>query len=145
MSAEHARRVGAIRQEELRVQAVALKDSGHTVSQIASNLRISPSTAYRLLSQAAQQANATVEDRLGWFTGRGEMLAVLHRAARERGVVLDPVVPPGEEEAGELTDALVNVLLTEGGFDGEWEITPFGDLVESLIDGLHRYAYPDEH
>lgn len=73
------------------------------------------------------------------------MLAVLHRAARQSGVPLDPAAPPGEGQTQELTGALVGILLTEGGFDGEWATTPFGDQVESLIDGLHRYAYPNEH
>ncbi|MFG2910260.1 helix-turn-helix domain-containing protein [Kitasatospora sp. NPDC048286] len=145
MSAGHTRRPGTTRREELRVQAVTLKDSGHTIGQIALNLRISPSTAHRLLSRAARHATATAEDRLDWFTGPDEMLAVLRRAAQECRVVLDPVVRPSEKEAQKLTDALADVLLTEGGFDSEWTITPVGGLVESLIDALHRYAYPDEH
>ncbi|MGW2871293.1 hypothetical protein ACWDD9_20985 [Kitasatospora sp. NPDC001119] len=80
-----------------------------------------------------------------WFAGSDEKLTVLRRAAEARGVALDPATPPSEEDAQELTDRLADILLAEGGFDGDWRTTPFGDLVEGLIDALHRYAYPDEH
>ncbi|MFD0279291.1 hypothetical protein ACFVHB_36090 [Kitasatospora sp. NPDC127111] len=85
----------------------------------------------------------TTPDRPAWFTGSDEKLAVLRRAAEARGVVLDPDTPPREEDAQELTDELADVLLTEHCFDADWEITPFGDLVEGLIDALNLYAYPD--
>ncbi|GAA4833813.1 hypothetical protein [Kitasatospora terrestris] len=81
--------------------------------------------------------------RPAWFTGSDEKFAVLRRAAQARGVVLDPVTPPGEHDAQELTDELADVLLAESGFGADWEITPFGDLVEDLIDALNHYAYPD--
>ncbi|MEV6212558.1 hypothetical protein [Kitasatospora sp. NPDC051914] len=81
--------------------------------------------------------------RPAWFTGSDEKLTVLRRAAEVRGVVLHPDTPPGESDAQELTDELADLLLTEDCFDANWEITPFGDLVESLIDALNRYAYPN--
>ncbi|MFE4973562.1 hypothetical protein ACFRAR_15780 [Kitasatospora sp. NPDC056651] len=81
-------------------------------------------------------------DRPAWFTGSAEKLAVLRRAAAARDVVLDPGTPPGEEDARLLTDALAGLLL-DGGFDGDWNPTPFGHLVEDLIDALDNYADPD--
>ncbi|WP_354644277.1 hypothetical protein [Kitasatospora camelliae] len=75
-------------------------------------------------------------DRPAWFTGPDEALAVLRRAAERRGVTLDPAVPPGAEEAGELTEALSDILLSEGGLDGELEMTPFGTMIEDLLDLL---------
>ncbi|MEU9045613.1 MULTISPECIES: hypothetical protein [unclassified Kitasatospora] len=84
-------------------------------------------------------------DRPAWFTGSDDSLALLRRAAGAVGVPLDPDTPPGEEDAQQLTDELGDILLTEHCFDADrdWEITPFGDLVETLIDTLNRYAYPD--
>ncbi|MEU9133006.1 phosphatase PAP2 family protein [Kitasatospora sp. NPDC048540] len=80
--------------------------------------------------------------RLAWFTGSAEARATLDLAAQNRGVTLSPTTPPGTEEAQELVDALSDLLLREG-FADDWEITPFGSLVEDLIDSLSRYAYPD--
>ncbi|MFD8755163.1 hypothetical protein ACFV0O_29950 [Kitasatospora sp. NPDC059577] len=84
-------------------------------------------------------------DRPAWFTGPEESLALLRGAAESGGVSLDPDTPPGEEDARVLTDELADVLLSGDCFDRDrdWEITPFGDLVETLIDTLNRYAYPD--
>jgi hypothetical protein len=80
--------------------------------------------------------------RPAWFTGREEALAVLRRAARDRGITLDPATAPNADEAWELSEGLCSILIAEG-FEGDWEITPFGDMVEDLIDGLHQYAEPD--
>ncbi|GAA1236743.1 hypothetical protein GCM10009665_28650 [Kitasatospora nipponensis] len=144
MSAEQAsRRRSTEEREELRRQAVELGDSGHTISRIAWNLRISAGTARRLLTTPTRDPHAPDPHRPSWFTGPDETLALLRRAARARDVVLDPAEPPTEADAQELTDALADVLLTEDCFDADWEITPFGDVVESLIDALNRYAYPD--
>ncbi|WP_457033720.1 hypothetical protein [Kitasatospora sp. P5_F3] len=82
--------------------------------------------------------------RPAWFWGPADKLALLRRAAGEREVVLDPVTPPGEDEAQELIDELADIIVAEG-LDEQWSLTEFGDLAESLISGLHRYAYPDEH
>ncbi|RKE16784.1 hypothetical protein [Streptomyces sp. TLI_171] len=78
----------------------------------------------------------------GWFTGPEAGLPLLARAAAASAVTLDPVFPPGEEEAQQLVDALADILVAEG-FDTEWRTNTSGDLIESLIDALHRYAYPD--
>ncbi|MQS16372.1 hypothetical protein F7Q99_30255 [Streptomyces kaniharaensis] len=145
MSTKHTGRPGDAKRDALRTLAAELQDSGHTIIQIAWNLRVSPGTARRLLAEATREFTTPDPDRPAWFTGSDEKLAVLRRAAEARGVVLDPATPPSEENAQELTDELADVLLTEKCFDANWDITPFGDLVESLIDGLHRYAYPDEH
>ncbi|MFD8595950.1 hypothetical protein ACFV1L_13175 [Kitasatospora sp. NPDC059646] len=56
---------------------------------------------------------------------------------------IDADSPPGEEDAQELTDELAGVLPSGDCFDADREITPFGDLVKSLIDALSLYAYPD--
>lgn len=77
------------------------------------------------------------------FTGSDGKPAVLRRAAAARGVVLDPDTPPGGSDAREPADGLADSLVTEGGFDGDWRTTPFGDLVEDLVDALDRYAHPD--
>ncbi|MEV7603710.1 hypothetical protein AB0O91_40700 [Kitasatospora sp. NPDC089797] len=87
--------------------------------------------------------SAPHDGRPGWFTGSDEKLTLLRRVAGARGVVLDPDTPPAEADAEELTDGLADVLLTEHCFDADWETTPYGDLVESLIDALNPYAYPD--
>ncbi|MER6301601.1 helix-turn-helix domain-containing protein [Kitasatospora sp. NPDC001539] len=138
-----SQRRSPVEREELRRQAIELEDSGHTVSQIAWNLRISPSTARRLLTTATRDPHAPDPDRPTWFTGPDEQLALLRRAAQARGVVLDLAVAPGEEDAQELTDELADILLAEGGFTADWEITKFGDMVERLIDALNQYAQPD--
>ncbi|MFB8206020.1 hypothetical protein [Kitasatospora purpeofusca] len=143
MNTQHTPRPGDPKRDELRTLAADLKDSGHTISLIARNLRLSPSTARQLLAEAAQQHITPDPHRPAWFTGSDEKLAVLRRAADARGVALDPNNPPDEAQAQELTDALADFLLTEGGFDGNWQTTPFGDLVEDLIDALTRYAHPD--
>ncbi|MFB7616851.1 hypothetical protein [Kitasatospora sp. NPDC056181] len=143
MSTRRTRHRSAAEREALRRQAVELTDTGHTISQIAWNLHVSPGTARRLLAIPTREPHAPDPDRLAWFTGSDEQLALLRRAAEERGVVLNPATPPGQEDAEELTDELADILLAEDCFDADWEITPFGDLVESLIDALNRYAYPD--
>ncbi|MDH6711367.1 hypothetical protein P3T27_008125 [Kitasatospora sp. MAA19] len=142
MSTNRAHQRSTVQREELRRQAIELEDSGHTISQIAWNLRISPGNARRLLTTPARGPHTPNSDRPAWFTGSDEKLALLHRAAQARGVVLDPAAPPGEDDAQELTDELADILLTDDCFDGDWETTPFGDLVESLIDALNHYAYP---
>ncbi|MER5868035.1 hypothetical protein [Kitasatospora sp. NPDC002040] len=131
--------------DELRTMAVHLRDSGHNPVQIAWNLRVSPNTARRLLAEADRPSAPPVPDRAehpGWYTGPQAALLLLARAAAEAAVTLDPDSPPGEEEAQRLVDVLADILLTEG-FDAEWMTNTSGDLIESLIDGLHRYAYPD--
>ncbi|MFD8707677.1 hypothetical protein ACFV1W_34690 [Kitasatospora sp. NPDC059648] len=144
MSTERmSRRHSPAEREELRREAIELKDSGHTIIQIAWNLRLSPKTARRLLTTATHDPQTPDPDRPAWFTGSDEKLALLRRAGEARGVVLDPATPPGQADAEELTDELADILLSEDCFDADWEITPFGDLVESLIDALNRYAYPD--
>ncbi|SDT83493.1 hypothetical protein SAMN05216371_8329 [Streptomyces sp. TLI_053] len=131
--------------DELRTMAAQLRDSGHNPVQIAWNLRISPNTARRLLAEADRPSAPPVPDhaqRPGWFTGPEAALLLLTRAAAEATVTLDPHSPPGQEDAQRLVDALADILLTDG-FDAEWMTTASGDLIESLIDGLHQYAYPD--
>ncbi|MFE7562327.1 hypothetical protein [Kitasatospora sp. NPDC057500] len=143
MNTDRSRRRTPAEREELRRQATELRDTDHTINQIAWNLRISPSTARRLLTAPTRDPHAPDPDRPAWFTGPNEHLALLRRAAQARGVVLDLAVPPGEEDAQELTDELAGLLLTGDGFTGDWAVTPLGDMVESLIDALSFYAYPD--
>jgi MarR-like DNA-binding transcriptional regulator SgrR of sgrS sRNA len=83
----------------------------------------------------------TDSGRPAWFTGTDEALATLRRAAATRGITLHPQAAPTSEATEELTDELSDILLTENGFDSDWEITPFGDMVEGLIDALN--ALPD--
>ncbi|MFJ8038897.1 helix-turn-helix domain-containing protein [Kitasatospora sp. NPDC096147] len=126
---------------ELRAMAVQLRDSGHNPIQIAWNLRISPNTAHRLLAEADRPGPPAAPDgaeRPGWFTGPKAALLLLARAAAEAAVNLDPLSPPGEEEAQRLVDVLADILVAEG-FDAEWVTNASGDLIE----GLHQYAYPD--
>ncbi|WP_405021311.1 hypothetical protein OHV05_34795 [Kitasatospora sp. NBC_00070] len=63
MSTEHNGRLSAARRAELRTMALELGDSGHTVSQIAWNLRTSPSTARRLLTEATRAQDSTAPGR----------------------------------------------------------------------------------
>ncbi|BFV54976.1 hypothetical protein KCMC57_up00800 [Kitasatospora sp. CMC57] len=84
------------------------------------------------------------QPRPAWFRGSADKLAVLKEAATKAGVVLQQDVTPSVDEAQGLEEALAEILQRRG-FEAGWEINAFGSLVESLIDGLHQYAYPDEH
>ncbi|MDH6137887.1 hypothetical protein P3T37_007325 [Kitasatospora sp. MAA4] len=90
-------------------------------------------------------ANATFgQPRPAWFRGCAETLAVLKGAAAGCGVTLHQDTAPTVDQAQALEEELADTLIARG-FEGDWEITPFGSLVENLIDALHRYAYPDGH
>jgi hypothetical protein len=77
-----------------------------------------------------------------WFPSSEEKLAVLREAAASRGIILDAQRPPTADEAETLADELMDIL-TDRGFEADWEITPFGGLVEDVIDIVYPYVDPD--
>ncbi|MFJ5924297.1 hypothetical protein ACIQF6_17030 [Kitasatospora sp. NPDC092948] len=136
-------RPGPAEHREPRRQTAEPKDNGHTTGRTARNPRTPPGTTRRPPTTPTCEPGTPDPDRPTWLTGTDDKLTLLRRAAQARGVVLDAAAPPTETDAQELTDELADLLLSGDGFEADWEITQFGDLVESLIDALNRYAYPD--
>ncbi len=78
--------------------------------------------------------------KLVWFSGPAAALGVLREAAAARGITLRSDVPPSLDEAQALEEELADVLIAKG-FEGDWELTRFGGLVEDLIDALSLYVH----
>lgn len=77
-----------------------------------------------------------------WYSGPPESLELLKESAIRRGIPLRSDTPPSADEADELVSSLGDLFL-EAGYDENYDPTPLGLVIESLIDGLSQYCDDD--
>lgn len=78
------------------------------------------------------------DERFVWYTGGEKGRDFLKKAAERSKITLRRGSPPSPGEAEELASSLLDLFI-KFGHDGDYNPTPDGLVIESLIDSLSRY------